>query len=82
MIILSLEFCIPTGKNYAQAVDFLPHAGDVTFYFEGKEFIRSMDEICLEMKRIGNNINQLASMKISFVKIRTEGWFIWSWAWE
>ena len=25
-----------------------------------KEFIRSMDEICLEMKRIGNNINQLA----------------------
>ena len=24
-----------------------------------KEFIRSMDEICLEMKRIGNNINQL-----------------------
>ena len=25
-----------------------------------KEIIRSMDEICLEMKRIGNNINQLA----------------------
>ena len=20
--------------------------------------------------------------EISFVKIRTEGWFIWSWAWE
>lgn len=25
-----------------------------------KEFIRSMDDVCLEMKRIGNNINQLA----------------------
>ena len=25
-----------------------------------KEFICLMDEICLEMKRIGNNINQLA----------------------
>ena len=31
-----------------------------------KEFIRSMDEICLEMKRIGNNM-YLANLHTSFL---------------
>ena len=53
-----------TNLEYEELTKASKSSKCMSDYFRQRVFrkgvIRSMDEICLEMKRIGNNINQLA----------------------